>query len=67
MFGRPPVDDPQIIDGNPMKKKSREECARQIVVALEKNRDEANIGMTSYLRLMESISLRLTKGIALKL
>ena len=66
MLGRPSVVDPQINDGKPMKKMSPEECTRQIVVALEKNRDEANFGMTSSLRLMESISSTLAKAITLK-
>lgn len=62
----PPVVDTQMNDGNPMKKMSVEDCARQIVVAIEKNRKEANIGMTGALRVMESISPKLAKAITLK-
>ncbi len=62
----PPVVDTQMNDGNPMKKMSPQECARQIVEALEKGRDEANIGMTKMLRFAESISPAMAKRITLK-
>lgn len=62
----PPVVDTQMNDGNPMKKLSPEECARQIVEALEKDRDEANIGMTKALRVMESIHPALARSVTLK-
>jgi uncharacterized oxidoreductase len=62
----PPVVDTQMNDGNSMKKMSAGECARQIVAALEKDRDEANIGMTGILRIVESISPALARGIVLK-
>jgi len=62
----PPVVDTQMNDGNPMKKMPPEECARQIVEALEKGRDEANIGMTKALRIAESISPKLAKAITLR-
>lgn len=61
----PPVVDTQMNDGNPMKKMSPQECARQIIEALEKGRDEANIGMTRMLRIVESISPALAKRITL--
>ena len=62
----PPVVDTQMNDGNPMKKMPPEECARQIVEAIEKGRDEANIGMTKALRIVESVSPTLAKAITLK-
>ncbi|WP_394727130.1 SDR family oxidoreductase [Altererythrobacter sp. GH1-8] len=62
----PPVVDTQMNDGNPMKKMPAEECARQILVAIEKCRDEANIGMTKALRIAESISPSLAKNITLR-
>ncbi len=62
----PPVVDTQMNDGNPMKKMPAEECARQIVDAIEKNRDEANIGMTKMLRVVESASPSLAKRITLR-
>ncbi len=62
----PPVVDTQMNDGNPMKKMPPEECARQIVVAIQKNHDEANIGMTKALRIAESLSPALAKSISLR-
>ncbi len=62
----PPVVDTQMNDGNPMKKMPAEECARQIVVAIEKNRDEANIGMTKALRIADSISPALARRVTLR-
>lgn len=62
----PPVVDTQMNDDNPMKKMPPEECARQIVDALESNRDEANIGMTKVLRLVDSISPALARRTMLR-
>jgi len=62
----PPVVDTQMNDGNPMKKMSPAECARQIVEALEKDRNEANIGMTKALRIAESISPALARSVTLR-
>lgn len=62
----PPVVDTQMNDGNPMKKMAPEECARQIVAAIEDGRDEANIGMTRMLRIMESITPSLARRITLR-
>lgn len=62
----PPVVDTQMNDGNPMKKMPVDECARQILVAIEKSRDEANIGMTKALRIAESLSPALAKRVTLR-
>ncbi len=62
----PPVVDTQMNDGNPMKKMPAAECARQIVAAIEQGRDEANIGMTRTLRLVESISPALARRMTLR-
>ena len=62
----PPVVDTQMNAGRNAKKMSPEECARQIVEALEKNQAEANIGMTKALRLMEGIHPSLAKRVTLK-
>ena len=62
----PPVVDTQMNEGNDMKKMSAEECARHILVAIEKNKAEANIGGTKVLRLADSISPRLAKSVTLK-
>lgn len=62
----PPVVDTQINDGNPMKKMPPEECARQIIAAIEQGRDEANIGMTRLLRMVESLAPSLARRITLR-
>ncbi|KPF65004.1 SDR family oxidoreductase [Porphyrobacter sp. AAP60] len=62
----PPVVDTQMNDGNPMNKMPADECARQIVAAIEQRRDEANIGMTRTLRLVESISPALARRMTLR-
>lgn len=62
----PPVVDTQMNDGNPMKKMPPEECARQIVAAIENGRDEANIGMTRMLRMVESIAPSLARRMTLR-
>ncbi len=62
----PPVVDTQMNDGNPMKKMPPEECARQIIEAIEKGRDEANIGMTKALRVAEAISPALARSVTMR-
>lgn len=62
----PPVVDTQMNDGNPMKKMPADECARQIIAAIEQGRDEANIGMTKALRIAESISPALARSVTLR-
>ena len=62
----PPVVDTQMNEGNDMKKMSPAECARQIMVAIEKNKAEANIGVTKALRVVDGISPGLAKSITLK-
>ena len=62
----PPVVDTQMNEGRDTKKMSPSECARQIVVAIERNANEANIGMTKALRVMEGIHPALAKSMTLK-
>lgn len=62
----PPVVDTQMNDGRDAKKMSPQECARQIVEALETNADEANIGMTKALRVLEGIHPSLARRMTLK-
>ncbi len=62
----PPVVDTQMNDGNPMKKLPADECARQIITAIEKDRDEANVGMTKVLRMVDSISPALARNVMLR-
>lgn len=62
----PPVVDTQMNHGNPMKKMPPEECARQIIAAIENGHDEANIGMTRMLRIVESIAPSLARRMTLR-
>ena len=62
----PPVVDTQMNDGNPMKKMPADECARQIIAAIEQGGDEANIGMTKAPRIVESISPALARSVTLR-
>ena len=59
----PPVVDTQMNDGNPMKKMPPQECARQIIVALEKGHDEANVGTVKLLRAVYSLSPALARSV----
>jgi uncharacterized oxidoreductase len=52
----PPVVETRMTVENPHKKLSAPECARQIVAAMEANRDEANVGATRMLRIAYSVS-----------
>lgn len=59
----PPVVDTQMNDGNPMKKMPPRECARQIIAALEKGHDEANVGTVKLLRAVYSLSPALARSV----
>ncbi|MEO0461570.1 MAG: SDR family NAD(P)-dependent oxidoreductase [Pseudomonadota bacterium] len=62
----PPVVDTQMNDGTKMSKMPADECARQIVTALEKGWGEANIGLTKALRMAESVSPALARKVTLR-
>jgi uncharacterized oxidoreductase len=62
----PPVVDTQMNADNAMSKMPAEECARQIVSAIENNRDEANIGQVKLLRLVDGISPALARRIMIR-
>ncbi len=62
----PPVVDTQMNADNDMSKLSPEECAAQIIAALENGRDEANVGMTKALRIVDSISPALARKVMLR-
>jgi uncharacterized oxidoreductase len=62
----PPVVDTQMNTETKGKKMSPGECARQIVVAIEKDAAEANIGLTRALRVVENIHPSLAKNMTLK-
>lgn len=59
----PPVVDTQMTAGRDNKKMSPEECARQIIAALENGHDEANVGMVKLLRAVYSISPALARSV----
>lgn len=52
----PPVVDTQMTADRKTSKMPPEECARQIIAALEANRPEANVGMVKVLRAVYSLS-----------
>lgn len=62
----PPIVDTQMNTGNPMKKMPAPECARQILHAIEHDRDEANIGSVKLLRVVESISPALARKVMIR-
>ena len=62
----PPVVDTQMTAGRGGNKMPPEECGRQILSALENNRDEANVGMVKVLRTVHSISPRLAERIMIR-
>ena len=61
----PPVVETRMTAGNRHKKMPAGECARQVIRAMEKDRAEANVGMTKILRLVESISPALARRVML--
>ena len=62
----PPVVETRMTEGNTHKKLPAHECARQIVVAMEAGRDEANVGMTRMLRAAYSVSPAFARRIMLR-
>lgn len=59
----PPVVETKMTAGRGGIKMAPEECARRIIRAMERNADEANIGLTRWLRLVYSISPALARRI----
>ena len=62
----PPVVETKMTAGRTSKKLSAADCARQIVVAMERGADEANVGQTKLLQLVNSISPALARRIMLR-
>ncbi len=62
----PPVVETQMTADRSGNKMSPVECARQIIAAIEGNRDEANVGIVKWLRLAYSISPALARSIMIK-
>jgi uncharacterized oxidoreductase len=62
----PPVVDTQMTAGRETNKMPPQECARQIIAALEKGQPEANVGMVKVLRAVYSFSPALARSIMLR-
>ncbi|MFN6935789.1 MAG: SDR family oxidoreductase [Tsuneonella sp.] len=62
----PPVVETRMTAGRATKKMPAAECARQIVEAIEKDRDEANVGQVKLLQLVHSISPALARKVMLR-
>lgn len=62
----PPVVDTQLTAGRSNRKMPADECARQIVAAMERNAHEANVGLVKVLQLVHSISPALARKVMLR-
>lgn len=62
----PPIVETKMTAGRGNTKMSASECARQIVRAMERGADEANVGQTKLLQLIHSISPALARRIMIK-
>ena len=62
----PPVVDTQMTADRPKGKMPPQECARQIIAALEAGRDEANVGLTKVLRAVYSLSPALARAVMIR-
>lgn len=62
----PPVVETKMTAGRSSKKMPAAECARQIVTAIERNADEANVGMVKLLQVVHSMSPALARRIMLR-
>jgi uncharacterized oxidoreductase len=62
----PPVVDTKMTAGRGNRKMPAAECARQIVVAMERNANEANVGMVKALQVLNSISPALARQVMIR-
>lgn len=62
----PPVVETKLTAGRGSRKMAPDECARQIVAAMERNANEANVGMVKLLQLVNSISPALARKIMIR-
>lgn len=62
----PPVVETAMTAQRTGKKMSAEDCAAEIVAAIESDRSEANVGMVKLLKLVNSISPRLAEAIMIR-
>lgn len=62
----PPVVETKMTAGRTNKKMPAAECARQFVAAMERNADEANVGVVKLLQVVNSISPALARRIMIR-
>lgn len=62
----PPVVDTKMTAGRNQRKMSAAECARQIIVAMQRNAPEANVGLTRLLRAVYSLSPAFARKVMLR-
>lgn len=62
----PPVVDTQMTSARGGAKLAPEECARQILTAMERGKDEANVGMVKVLQAVHSLSPALARYVMLR-
>lgn len=62
----PPVVETKLTAGRGSRKMAPDECARQIIAGMERNAEEANVGMVKVLQLVHSISPRLARKIMIR-
>lgn len=62
----PPVVETKLTAGRGNRKMAPDECARQIVSAMERNADEANVGMVKLLQIVNSISPALARKVMIR-
>jgi uncharacterized oxidoreductase len=62
----PPIVETKMTAGRKNKKMSADDCAAEIIRAMERNKDEANVGLTKLLRIVYSISPALARRAMIK-
>ncbi|WP_298199767.1 SDR family oxidoreductase [Novosphingobium sp.] len=62
----PPVVETKMTAGRNQRKMPASECARQIIVAMQRNAPEANVGLTRLLRTVYSLSPALARKVMLR-
>ena len=62
----PPVVETKLTAGRGSNKMAPDECARQILAGMERNAEEANVGMVKVLQLVHSISPKLARKIMIR-
>jgi uncharacterized oxidoreductase len=62
----PPVVETKLTAGRGNRKMAPDECARQIITAMERGAKEANVGMVKLLQLVNSISPALARAIMIR-